>query len=410
MSTEPGTTWSDRDAELLDLVLAEAGQRMLRMRLRSLDSTSRGELRGYSVVTADVSGREETVQLYVEPAGSEAPRDGVLRVHGAEGEVDVWSYPQDPALPALAAAAHPAGARRLLERLGIPTEDPLDVHATSYRPHRRAAVRVQSGEVTVYLKVVPPGKARAIAERHLRWAEAGISVPRALAWSDDGLIALSALEGRSAADLITDFDDPAPLADAIDDLRRRFAAVAEPEAARRSLAARSSWYRDRLGLRHAELVPELTRIEEQISRGFASSAPKEVTIHGDLHLAQLIVAADGMLSVLDLDTGGRGDAANDDAGLWAHLVSIAYRSDAADDPQRRDAALRMIPEFHPRRSGDGERIVRAAAIAATQLLGHALSGAIPAEDAVQISAELLDRPDENPLIPVSDASHPRAGS
>tara|TARA_R110000868_G_scaffold411756_2_gene709101 strand:- start:5569 stop:6810 length:1242 start_codon:yes stop_codon:yes gene_type:complete len=398
------------DADLLRSVLLEAGQTAASITLRSIDVGRHGDLRGYRVVAHRTTGVEEVHHLYVEPAGSGDAAPGVVRARASSGEsIDVWAYPRDPALPALVAAAHPDGARVLLERLGVRAgTGPLDVHALSYRPHRRAAVRVRTGDATVYLKVVPPDAAHAIADRHRRWRDHGIAVPTALGWSAEGLIALAPLAGSTAAEALPHLDDIESFVQRLDALRARIATTPETRAARRSLAVRADWYRDRLTVRHPECASRLQPLAARIAAAVAVPAQELETIHGDFHLAQVFVQPGiAELAVLDLDTGGIGDPADDDGALWAHLVSTAYRTLA--DTERRDPALALLAALHPRRTG-GQRAVRATAVAATHLLGHALAGSIPVDDALSIAEQLLGAPDEIPLIPLSRSSHALAGT
>ncbi|WP_294179949.1 phosphotransferase [uncultured Schumannella sp.] len=400
MSTAP-------DADALIAVFDHLGSTVSKVELLSLDTGTRGDLRGYRVLAQSSDGTGSTHFVYVEPADpAAAAPPGVVRVADDGGEtLDVWEFPHDASLPTLAAAGHPDGARVLLARMGLDPGPRTEVRTLSYRPHRRAAVRVRSGEVTVYLKVVPPGAAEAIAARHDRWLGHGIRVPASLGWSAEGLIALAPLVGAPVADLLPRLTDLDHLVSLLDDLRSRIASAPEQAPARRSLASRSGWYRDRLSSRHAALAGRLARLSASIATTIADTPPQLTTIHGDLHLGQVVMDPDGAaLGVLDLDTGGVGDPADDDGGIWAHLVSTAYRGASSDDAPRRDAALALLPMLHPRRVG-GPRAQRAVAVAATHLLGHALSGAIPISDAVDIAEHLLDAPDEMPLIPLSSSSH-----
>src|SRR5690606_7884641 len=101
----------------------------------------------------------------------------------------------------------------------------------------------------------------------------------------------------------------------------------EPSPARRSLGLRADWYRDRLVPRHPGLSDRLDALVDRIGRDLRDAPGPTAAVHGDLHLGQLLqVRPGGPLAVLDLDTGGLGDPADDDAALWAHLLATAYRA------------------------------------------------------------------------------------
>jgi len=405
-----------REEEALDALrtaLAGGGRKLVTAQLQTIDPSPAGDLLGFDVSTRGAGVDTEQQRIYLEPAAADGPPAGVVRAMQGERGWDVWAYPNDPQLPALAAAAHPTAARVLLDRMDLYVDGEPRVESLSYRPHRRAVLRVTTRLWTIFLKVVPPAATEAIAERHTRWAAAGIDVPPVLAWSPAGLIALGALPGRALAEDLAEVAADPTFSDRLAELRLAIGRIDEPRPARRSFAARADWYRRRLGRRYPEHADELASLTSRISHLYESSQPRTEAIHGDLHLGQLFQDADGRLSVLDLDTGGTGDPADDDAAMWAHLVATALRAphdptQAAaehDGDDRAAAALQLAQLLAPSRHPDAARRARAAAISAAHLLGHALTGAIPVEIALRIADRVLSDPDESPLISSYTSSH-----
>jgi hypothetical protein len=96
----------------------------------------------------------------------------VLEADGLE--VAVWRYPFDPDLPGLATTVTPG----LIDELVSGHLGPLTgIEVITYRPCRRAVVRVSSGDDALYLKVVRPERTPALAATHRALADAGLPVP-----------------------------------------------------------------------------------------------------------------------------------------------------------------------------------------------------------------------------------------
>ncbi|WP_166869413.1 MULTISPECIES: aminoglycoside phosphotransferase family protein [unclassified Salinibacterium] len=407
------------DLALLHAVAETAGLHLVSANRVSAEATAGGITVGFEATLGDDTGGEIRRLIYVETAPTDHDRDGVLRFRDDDGdERAVWVYPNDPALPALADAVVPARATTLLREVAELELDAnaLELEVLAYRPGKRAVVRCRAGDTTVYLKVVHPDVARTLAERHGAWRSRGVPVPRAYGWSPRGVIALEQAAGAPALDALTTATDPADperLLDAIDRARELVARLVDtPDTAigstpaRASLARRISWYARRV----RRLAPELgdrlgaltTRIEDAV-RGATSS----VTIHGDLHLGQVFVHPHDpatVTSLIDIDTAGIGDPADDDAALWAHLIASARFARDRGDTERARTAEVLAAHARTRWAAgpDTAYTARVAAIAATHLLGHALTEVLTPAEAVQIAEELLADPeDENRLSKTS---------
>ena len=369
----------DQAPEVLAAVAESVGLTLRAARRFSLDATARGYVAGYELDTRDPAGELETHTVYLESHPSSRERPGVLSFHDENsGErVSAWLYPNDPELRALAAAVFPQAATVLLSRLGLHASS-LQVGIAAYRPGKRAVVRLAAPEFTVYLKVVRPAVAGALHARHEAWRAHGIPAPRSLGWSGDGFIALDSLDGVEAAQVLATLP-PADFLDALDTLTATIGTLPGSTPARASLVTRLPWYLDRLRALLPGHAEQITAVGTAIGRRHdAAPAAMPVTVHGDLHLGQIFVAAERptrIVGVLDIDTAGLGDPADDAAALYAHLLVTALHLDDRGDAPVATQARQLAEAARARwpRAGNGPGFdERARAIAATHLLGHIL--------------------------------------
>lgn len=385
------------DDDLLRAVADSSGLRLVAARRLQSEAGPNGFVTGYSIRLADEHGQEVDRVVYVETTPPGIDREGVIRLQDETGdERAVWVYPNDPNLPALADAVVPQRARGLLERLtGAPVDGDVHLDVTAYRPGKRAVVKVSSPSGAYYLKVVAPEAARRIHERHAAWRAAGVAVPPAEGWSQEGVVAIAEQPGMPAASALG-LADPERLLDSIDELREQIAQVPSDGEARGSLARRIDWYLRRVRSLAPELEPRLQVIGAEVSRALGSEL-RRATIHGDLHLGQLFVDPEDpsrVVGVIDIDTAGAGDPADDAAALWAHLVATKAHAATAGDPARSEAAddLARRARLRWRSTADRARGERVAAIAATHLLGHALTGVLTPQRAVAVAERVLGLP------------------
>ncbi len=316
---------------------------------------------------------------------------------GDDGAVEarVWLHPADPHLPALAPAAFGHAAATLLARAGIrATGTPAIV---AYRPGRRAVLRVATDEEAaasdVWVKVVRPSRVERIVEIHTLLATHGILVPRVRAWSPEGLLVIDGAVGEPAleADVA-----PARLVAAVDALRERISRVPFPHSARTSLTARVDWYAGRLSPRTDALAAGI--------RAIVASEPvgERRGIHGDLHLGQLFVSPAGEVTgLIDVDTAGAGDPAEDAGAFVAHAVSSALLSrGSARAPGLVEIARVALAAW------GGDSAVRARV--ALQLLGHAVgaddTGDADRRDVLLAAAAGVLAGDAEALAAVADAA------
>lgn len=392
------TTEHEADAALLEAV-AESLERTLVSHHRISSAVSGdGVVAAHQVELRAADGSPESHLIYVErrtgPAGSQSneQRDGVLTMREEESgdKVSVWVYPRDPSLPALPAAVFPDGAAVILRRLGVDAGSEVTLKLEAYRPGKRAVIRVDTDQSTVFLKVVTPGAAGVIAQRHEAWLEAGLPVPHVLGWSDEGLVALSALRGTPAVDAVARLD-PRRFTDELVSLRQRIATIPSTSDARTSLSQRLDWYERRLSQAQPALAAPIAQVAARIRRVLADAgAPPPVTVHGDLHVGQLFLdASDAIIGVLDIDTAGYGDPADDAGALYAHLIVTAALNAAQPEIAKACDALADHWRAHWHRDDDPDFGERATAIAATHLLAHALDEALDARALVERAGIVL---------------------
>ncbi|HRN30285.1 MAG TPA: phosphotransferase, partial [Terrimesophilobacter sp.] len=216
----------------------------------------------------------------------------------------------------------------------------------------------------------------------------GVTVPRVIGWSDEGLIALTELSGTEAQKVPVRLDDE--FLEKVRELADHIATVPSAEPARESLVDRLAWYLSRLNTLQPENKAALSRLAHGIRQLLfegRSGTVTLVTIHGDLHAGQIFIGASPgstdtglnitelvITGLLDIDTAGLGDPADDSAAFYAHLLVLAGHLRQAG---KRDTAAHIEALAHSWRAGwlrDGDPgfTARARAIAATHLLGHAL--------------------------------------
>lgn len=387
-------TTADDNAEILGAIAADLELRVTAHRVISDSVSGDGYVSGHELELDTVDGDRQTQLIYLETRPSQEPRDGVLAFRNEEtgDEVAAWLYPRDPALPALSTAVFPDAAAVVLRKLGI-AADSLTIILVAYRPGKRAVVRMDTAAATVFVKILNPGLVAELHARYACWSDAGLPVPTTLGWTDDGLVAFAALGGVPASAAIADLGDS--FLDSLEDIIRRYAAVPSATLARASLATRLSWYERRLAEHAPELAdqvhPVCRRIESLLVAG---GTPALVTVHNDLHLGQLFVDPEHpetITGILDIDTAGVGDPADDAGAFYAHLVVTAVFHHEHGDDETAEHFEQLAERWRRRwaRHPDAGLVSRAHAIAATHLLAHALGSFVPPAALVSRAAALI---------------------
>ncbi|ROR65869.1 phosphotransferase family protein [Agrococcus jenensis] len=320
---------------------------------------------------------------YVDTSGKRVDSEtGLVLGDPQQPQARIWLHPADPRLPALSPASFPDAATTLMARMGVVIDQRPELLV--YRPGKRAMFRMREGVRETYLKVVRPSSSAAIVHLQESLRAGGVPVPTITAWSELGIVLTEAAAGVPLTARLDELD-PERLLDSIDALRERMAAVDTGRDARASLASRTPWYVSRLRAaldRHdrrdgARLEGLLASVERSLEASDAA-APDDAdrrTVHGDLHVGQLFVDADGssrIAGVIDIDTAGLGDPADDEAAMIGHLVASIALSRA--DPARAAGFRRLLDAsvarwLAPGRPGRG----RVAHRTAVHVLAHALT-------------------------------------
>ena len=321
---------------LLEAAVEHAGGSLVSWRLDHVDANPRRSTTAtYAAMVDWPTGRREELLGASTRVGGRSGNDDRAMIFGdGDREVAVWLYPDDPDLPGLRRASAPAEVAAILAEHQVlpqrPEPDQLRLEMISYRPRRRAVLKVGVGDLGRSPHLLPEGVARVLAGSDA-WIGTGccwppgIPAPVVLAATADFCVVLQELPGRPLAYAIFDEAMPCTAENMIMLLDALPPAVA-------ALPRRPPWT-DAVGM-YAEMVaaalpavaPQLGWLTGQITSGLAGVAPGTEPTHGDFHEGQLFVAGGVITGVLDVDTAGPGRRADDLACL--HRPSL---HGAADD-------------------------------------------------------------------------------
>jgi hypothetical protein len=264
-----------------------------------------------------------TRETVVATAGGTLPEDvPVMAVDGLE--VALWRFPLDPHLPGLASAVDRDRVGELLASLGAePGQTQLRTRA--YRAGRRAVVEVTGRRHRIYLKIVRPDRVAGLQQRHVSLAE-HVRVPRSLGWSEAmGIIALEAIPGRPLRKALEARSRRLPDAAALVSLLDRFPALDAEVASLGGPCAHAATH----GALLAAVAPELAGRVGAVVEAVSVLEPDEaVPVHGDFHAGQVLIDGSSISGLVDVDTAGSGNRADDLAVMLAHLSTLSLASPA----------------------------------------------------------------------------------
>ncbi len=379
----------DNAAAILMRLVAESGRELVDFVQKDVEPVNEGFIVGFSCGVRTREDAIERITIYVNTSPSAPMDEHTVELVDASGRrLTAWAYPQDPALPSLPAVSYPEAAGVVLSKFGIAAEG-AKLRMEAYRPGKRAVLRVETATDRWFAKVVHPSLASSIHDLHERFRAAGVPVPRSLGFSEAGLVLLGELPGVPAIDVFERIDR-ATFARGLDELTRHIATVPVAIGARESLARRVDWYAERMQETAPLFGRQTARLAQSVAERYrATVLPRPVTIHGDLHLGQVFVdeaAPSTITGILDIDTAGLGDPADDRGALFGHVVVSAIERTPMTDAGRALAAF--ADELQAGWASDQ----RVAAIAATHLMGHALASAGRGDDRGGAAAQqLLER-------------------
>lgn len=287
---------------------------------------------------------------------------GVARLSDGRTEIGMWRFPFDPELPALPAAFDPGEMRQVLDGVGLGTGGgAVRLRVRAYRPRRRAVIEVSAGPGhTVFVKVVRPHHAQPLHERHRLAIGSRVPVPTPLGWTDDGLVVLSALPGRTLRHELAGEGpvslDPDGVVAVLDALPSRLATGER----RRTWGQKAPQYADVI----TAAVPDLAPRARAVAAAVDHDAPEgpDASVHGDFYESQLMVHRGRISGLLDIDTAGRGERLDDAACLLAHLAVLADMR-----PHRAEVINRLGSRLERRFARDLDRAALARRTAAVVL-------------------------------------------
>jgi len=317
--------------EILSAVLGARGAQVQSWSVADVHARPGAETSvAYNVVAADTQLYLVASTIDLDVATREQAK--AVRLESEIGTLHVWSYPNDPHLPALAQVCDPNQLQRLLtEHYSAPvTLGALTMLV--YRPLRRAVVRVElvvnGAARTVFIKVVRPAKSGDVLARH---ALMGDALTPQCAELGDGALLLESAPGRSLAQALVDptshgdhqgLPSPGELLRVLHEL---------PEAAselplRASIPSRVRQYAQ-AAVDNGLDATRVQAVVDGVEAVLATSEPGAVvTTHGDFNVANIFVVGEpGQVRVgalIDLDTLGPGYRVDDMASLVAHLAVL----------------------------------------------------------------------------------------
>lgn len=266
-------------------------------------------------------GDRTTTETLVAATGDAIPPGGAVFEDGTT-RVAVWRWLYDPSLPGLASALDRDRVGDLFEGLGVGGA-PVHLRVRAYRPGRRAVVEATGPHSRLYLKVVRPRTVHALHDTH-RSLSGCLPVPDSLGWTDDGILVLPGLEGRTLRELLRSGQGHGivPPPSALEALLNRLPDTLADIPPRRDLLACA----EHRGHVITAVLPALQGRIEDLLGALQARTPvlHEVqAVHGDLYEAQLLVADGRFSGLLDVDTAGAGYRIDDLANMCAHLSVLA---------------------------------------------------------------------------------------
>lgn len=297
--------------------------------------------------------------------------EGVALLDDGVRQIRMWRRPFDPLLPGLRSASDPGVVGSWLAAAGLGSTDAVAIRTVSYRPTRRAVLRVESAAGTVFVKVLPERKSADLIARHRLLESAGVPAPRVLAIPVPGVCVLSAARGLPLAQAIAgaeahpeNLPGPAELVRWLDRLPEETLA----------LPRRPSWS-DRLDFHTAaaaaalpeqsdEVVDLGARLAEALT---AVPAEEEVPSHGDYYEANVFTSGGAVSDVIDIDSLGPGRRSDDLATMLGHVAVLPDLAPQvyAHTPQ---VLQRMRQDFETRVGAHALR-VRTAAVVLSLIAG-----------------------------------------
>ncbi|HET8867084.1 MAG TPA: phosphotransferase [Agrococcus sp.] len=370
------------EQRLLEKAIGEPG------RLISAEPFGEGRIARFTVDDGHESG-EWFVDTSRQPVAAET--GFVIRDGGGAPVARIWKHPLDPRLPALRTALDPDRLLRIA-LAGGSTPGPIEARVLSYRPGRRAVVRITQHGRHMFVKVVRPGEAEDLADIHQACRAAGVPAPRVAHWAPSGVLVVRDAAG-TAGPIAAATMAPEAVLDAVDALREQLLDVRTHRIARASVGTRLEWHIDRLAAALPDRERDVHGLLSALLPAIRRVGPPRV-IHGDLHIGQLFFTDGAISGVIDVDTAGLGDPSDDAAAFIGHATASAVRNEIAGRPS--DARI-----LHALGEAACDRWIRdrhTASLASLHLVGHAIRAAHHDPEAAHL---MLDEALDLSLVPRS---------
>ncbi len=283
-------------------------------------------------------GRPAVDETLVAASSHRGALPGTVPIEAGDLHVDVWRYPFDPMLPGLASAVTNTSVAALLGT----TVERVQLQVVSFRPCRRAVVRVQRSDGDdLYLKVVEPPEVAGLLARHAALRAVGLPVPEIESVdADAGLVVSRALPGRDLRAVLAEGRSPLPTPAEIARMVDQFAGADLMAHAPVMPLATSA---PRHGAMLRLVMPAASDRIDAALEAIASDplAPAHTIVHGDLHDAQLRIDERGaIVGVLDVDGAGPGDPLDDLARLCGHVLAVSVVGDGTTNPVASDSVAK----------------------------------------------------------------------
>lgn len=241
-------------------------------------------------------------------------------------QATIWQHPWDPFLPALPQACD---ARWVSRWLGADVQ----LYLMSYRPTRRAVIRVDNAEgESQYLKVVRPSELDDLTARHRILQEGGVPAPRILAQRPQGMVLLERADGEPMQNVLA----PGLGANGADLLAKLIAILDKLPAKIMELPKHPPWSARPMSYAHAAatVLPECEDRAYTVAKWaeylMAHSDPgPTVPVHGDFYEANVMVSRDAdreitVRHIIDVDSLGPGHRVDDYACLLGHMSVLPH--------------------------------------------------------------------------------------
>ena len=283
-------------------------------------------------------GRPAVDETLVAASSHRGALPGTVPIEAGDLHVDVWRYPFDPMLPGLASAVTNTSVAALLGT----TVERVQLQVVSFRPCRRAVVRVQRSDGDdLYLKVVEPPEVAGLLARHAALRAVGLPVPEIESVdADAGLVVSRALPGRDLRAVLAEGRSPLPTPAEIARMVDQFAGADLMAHAPVMPLATSA---PRHGAMLRLVMPAASDRIDAALAAIASDPlhPAHTIVHGDLHDAQLRIDERGVIvGVLDVDGAGPGDPLDDLARLCGHVLAVSVVGDGTTNPVASDSVAK----------------------------------------------------------------------